>query len=73
LHRLWFDAQTKLPVKMEFERILEGDGKPRRSVTDRFQWNAEILAGTFEPRIPEGFVSAHPDEIQAARERQRKE
>jgi len=73
LHRLWFDARTKLPVKLEFERIHEGDGKPRRSVTDRFQWNAEILAGTFEPRIPEGFVSAHPDEIQAARERQRKE
>ncbi|MHC4169269.1 MAG: hypothetical protein ACYSWQ_20160, partial [Planctomycetota bacterium] len=56
LHRLWFDARTKLPVKMEFERIHEGDGKPRRSVTDRFEWNADIRAETFEPEIPEDFT-----------------
>lgn len=56
LHRLWFDARTKLPVKMEFERLDEGDGKPRRMVTDQFQWNPEIPAETFMPEIPEDFT-----------------
>lgn len=41
---------------MEFERIHEGDGEPGRSVTDRFQWNVEIPAGTFVPEIPEDFT-----------------
>jgi hypothetical protein len=73
VHRVWFDAQTRLPVRMEFEYLHKGDGKPRRSVTDRFQWNAEIPATTFEPMTPEGFVSAHPDGIQVAGERQLRE
>jgi outer membrane lipoprotein-sorting protein len=66
-HRIWFDAKTKLPVKMESE-WLQDDG-PRKRTTGRFQWNAEIPTGTFEPMIPEGFMNAHPDEIQAAGER----
>jgi outer membrane lipoprotein-sorting protein len=56
LHRLWFDAETKLPVKMEFEYLHKSDGEPRRSVTDRFEWNAEIPAETFEPDVPEDFT-----------------
>jgi outer membrane lipoprotein-sorting protein len=71
LHRLWLDAETKLPVKMEFEYLHKTDGKPRRSVTDRFQWNAEIPAGTFEPRIPEGFINSQPDEIRSPGRKER--
>jgi len=71
LHRIWFDAETKLPVRMEFE-WLDDDG-PKKEVKDQFQWNPELAAETFTPVIPEGFINAHPDEIQAASERQQKE
>lgn len=71
VHRVWFDAQTRLPVRMEFEYLHKGNGKPRRSVKDRFQWNAEIPAGTFEPRIPEGFINSQPDEIRSPGRKER--
>ncbi len=49
---MWFDAETKLPVKMEFE-WLEG-----KRITGRFQWNPELPAETFIPNIPAGFELA---------------
>jgi outer membrane lipoprotein-sorting protein len=53
IHKLWFDAETKLPVKMIFE-WLQDDG-PRMMVTDQFGWSPELPADTFTPWIPEGF------------------
>lgn len=53
IHRLWFDIETKLPVKMEFE-WLEDDG-PKSMVRDQFQWDPELPEDTFIPDIPEGF------------------
>ena len=60
-HRFWFDAETKLPVRMEFE-WLEGDG-PRRTVKDQFQWNPQLAADIFIPEIPEGFKLVDPNQM----------
>jgi outer membrane lipoprotein-sorting protein len=68
IHTLWFDAVTMLPVKMEFQ-WLQDDGL-RKMIKDQFEWNAELPVETFIPEIPEGFINAHPDEIQAAREKE---
>ncbi|MHC4335409.1 MAG: LolA family protein, partial [Planctomycetota bacterium] len=53
--RVWFDAETKLPVRMEFEYWQNNDTKKSLSVFDRFEWNPELPADTFTPKIPEGF------------------
>jgi outer membrane lipoprotein-sorting protein len=60
LHRLWFDAGTKLPVRMEFEWLQ--DGGPRKVVKDQFEWNAELPADTFTPYVPEGFRAIESNE-----------
>jgi outer membrane lipoprotein-sorting protein len=54
IHTLWFDAETMLPVKTEFE-WLQDDG-PRKLVLDRFEWNPELPAETFIPEIPTDFT-----------------
>lgn len=54
IHRLWFDTETKLPVKMEFE-WLQDDG-PRKMIRDQFEWNAELPPETFIPEIPTDFT-----------------
>ncbi|MBL7154095.1 MAG: hypothetical protein ISS79_10275 [Phycisphaerae bacterium] len=54
IHKLWFDSETKLPVKMAFE-WLQDDG-PRMIVKDQFEWNPELPEDTFVPEISEGFV-----------------
>jgi len=69
IHTLWFDSETMLPVRMEFEQIKD-DGT-RKTVLDQFEWNPELPADTFVPEIPEGFVNDHPDEIRAAGEKER--
>ncbi len=54
--RIWFDAETKLPVRMERER-------PRKEtqfeafirVQDDFNWQPELPEDAFLPKIPEGF------------------
>ena len=55
LHRLWLDIETKLPVRMEFERPRkDGAGKNVR-VRDEFEWDPELPADTFTPYLPDGF------------------
>ncbi|MHC4426557.1 MAG: zf-HC2 domain-containing protein [Planctomycetota bacterium] len=58
-HRLWFDKDTKLPVKVESD-WLQDDG-PRRMVKDQFEWNPELPADLFIPEIPEGFTAIESD------------
>ncbi len=53
-HRMWFDVQTKLPVKTEFEWV-QTDG-PRRQIREKFQWNPALPADTFNPEIPVDFT-----------------
>jgi len=60
-HRLWFDAETMLPVKVESEWV-QGDG-PRKTVSDQFQWNVELPPEKFIPDIPQDFKLSEPDEM----------
>ncbi len=78
LDRIWFDVDTKLPVLIEKERgcprdKTKTDFHPFIRVQDQFDYNPELPADTFIPKTPEGFIHAHPDEIQAAREKEQKE
>ena len=68
IHTLWFDSETMLPVRMEFEQ-LKDDGL-RKTVLDQFEWNPELPADTFVPVIPEDFINGQPDEIRAAGEKE---
>ncbi len=62
LHRLWFDAESKLPVRMETEWP-RPDGKGKSlSGLGRFDWDPNLPPDTFVPVIPEGFMNAHPDD-----------
>lgn len=78
LDRIWFDIDTKLPVLIEKERgcprdKTQTDFHPYIRVQNQFDYNPELPADTFIPKTPEGFIYAHPDEIQAAKEKERKE
>jgi hypothetical protein len=78
LDRIWFDIDTKLPVLIEQEipcprDKTQTDFHPRINVQDQFDYNPELPADTFVPETPEGFIHAHPDEIKAAKEKERKE
>ncbi len=78
LDRIWFDVDTKLPVLIEQERgcprdKIQTDFHPYIDVQDQFDYNPELPADTFIPKTPEGFIHAHPDEIQAAGEKEQKE
>ena len=54
IHTLWFDAETKLPVKVEYD-WLQDDG-PRKRIMDQFEWDQELPAETFIPEIPADFT-----------------
>jgi len=55
IHRVWFDATTNLPVRMEFESPRD-DGGTYVKVKNRFIWNPEFSADYFEPAIPPDFA-----------------
>jgi outer membrane lipoprotein-sorting protein len=70
LHRLWLDTETKLPVRMEFERpSKDGAGKNVR-VRDEFEWNCEMPADAFIPDIPEDFIHLRPERARPAAEQE---
>jgi len=65
--RIWFDIETKLPMRIE-QAGLPVTGDPERTVTivqDQFDYDPRLPADTFIPQEPPaGFVNAHPDELQ---------
>lgn len=66
IDRIWFDVQTRLPVRMERAgRPVTGD--PTRTFTtimDQFAYDADVPADTFVPQAPpQGFLNAHPDDL----------
>ena len=72
---IWFDVETKLPVRIE-QRGIPVTGQADETFTiiqDQFDYDPDLSADTFVPRIPEGFIFGHPDEIRAAKEKERKE
>ena len=76
LDRIWFDVETKLPVLIEEEipcprDKTQTDFHPYIWVQDQFDYNPNLPPDTFTPWVPEGFIYGHPDEIQAAGEKER--
>lgn len=67
---IWFDTETKLPVRIEI-RGMPVTNQPDETSTviqDQFDYNPALSPDTFIPQTPEGFIHAHPDEIKAAKE-----
>ncbi|MGE4003923.1 MAG: hypothetical protein AB7I48_27380, partial [Planctomycetaceae bacterium] len=49
-NRIWFDAATKRPVLVEYERPITSPDIARMILTyDRFEWNPRLPADTFSP------------------------
>ena len=70
---IWFDVETKLPVRMEKHGrpVTDHTDKTFTNIQDQFDYNPELPADTFIPQeAPEGFINAHPDEIRAAGEKE---
>lgn len=74
VHRIWFDVQTKLPVRIEVlgMPITGESGKTMTMIQDQFEYYAQVPAEIFEPNIPDGFINAEPDEVRAAKTAQKK-
>lgn len=78
VERIWFDVKTRLPVMIERDRPCprdetQTDYQPHITILDQFDYDPQLPGDTFIPVVPEDFVNAHPDEIQASREKERKE
>lgn len=63
--RIWFDIDTKLPVRIEEHGrpVTDQLDKTFTNIKDQFEYNRRLPADTFVPYIPEGFINAHPDQI----------
>ena len=63
--RIWFDVSTKLPARIEHSgRPITGDdSRTSTTICDEFNYAGVLSAETFTPRIPAGFINAHPDEL----------
>jgi hypothetical protein len=73
--RIWFDVETKLPVRIEKYGRTPSDESEKTYVIiqDGFDYSPDLPADTFIPKTPEGFIKGHPDEIRAAQKKERKE
>jgi hypothetical protein len=66
IDHIWFDVQTKLPVRIEqMGRPVTGDAtRTFTTVMDQFVYDAQLPADTFLPQPPPpGFINAHPDDL----------
>ncbi|MBL7186930.1 MAG: hypothetical protein ISS70_11480 [Phycisphaerae bacterium] len=57
--QLWVSVETGYPVLFEGNAVLEGDDGGRIEVVlDQFQWDVELDASEFEPKIPPDYELA---------------
>jgi len=66
IDRIWFDTQTKLPVRIEQSghEVAELPSYTRTRIMDQFAYGVQVPADTFLPQPPpEGFINAHPDDL----------
>jgi len=62
LDRVWFDIETKLPVRIEFERPGPGRGiETTIRIQEQFDWAPQLPADTFTPEVPDDFEESRPD------------
>lgn len=69
---IWFDVETKLPVRMEKRGrpVTDQSDKTFTTIQSEFDYDPYLPADTFVPETPEGYIHAHPDDIRAAREKE---
>jgi outer membrane lipoprotein-sorting protein len=53
---VWFDAATKLPVRMETHWPNRVGAGETTTVQDQFEWNPSWPQDQFVPQIPAGFT-----------------
>lgn len=72
IDRIWFDVETKLPVRMEKRGrpVTDQSDKTFTTIQSEFDYDPYLPADTFVPETPEGYIHAHPDDIRAAREKE---
>jgi outer membrane lipoprotein-sorting protein len=72
IDRVWFDVETKLPVRIEKtgRPVTDHPEETATFVLDEFAYHASVPFADFEPVIPDGYANAHPDEIRARQERE---
>ncbi|UCG48989.1 MAG: zf-HC2 domain-containing protein [Phycisphaerales bacterium] len=70
--RIWFDVETKLPVRIEMHgRPITG--RPEQTFTfirDQFEYYAQVPVELFTPEIPEAFVNKSASDVQKERDAQ---
>ena len=54
--RLWVDARTNWPVRLEWEAVAKGGEIRSRSVLDRFEWNPSFTKKDFAFEIPNEYT-----------------
>ncbi len=74
IDRVWFDTETKLPVRIEQHGrpVTDHPEQTFTFVQDQFEYYADVPSELFEPEIPEGFANTRPDNVRAAKELQEK-
>jgi outer membrane lipoprotein-sorting protein len=72
--RIWFDVETKLPVRIERHGlpVTDSPGRTFTFIDDRFEYHAQVPADKFVPKIPDGYVNASTHEIRAEKEKEEK-
>jgi hypothetical protein len=66
LDRIWFDEETRLPVRIEQSGRPVTDDTTRTFTTihDQFDYGPQVPADTFLPQEPPAdFINAHPDDL----------
>ena len=69
---IWFDVETKLPVRIEQHGrpVTDQPDKTCTIIQEQFDYNPEFPTDTFIPWIPEGFTYGHPDDVRATMEQE---
>ena len=56
IHRVWFDAATKLPVRIEMQWPNADGSGVNTTIRDQFEWNPALPEDYFIPQVPTGFT-----------------
>ena len=65
IDRVWFDIDTRLPVRLEQGgRPVTGDSsKTFTTICDEFNYDPMLPPDAFTPKIPSGFIEASSDDL----------
>jgi hypothetical protein len=66
IDRVWFDVQTRLPLRIEQSGrpVTDDTTQTFTTIMDQFTYSVQLPTDTFIPQAPpKGFVNAHPDDL----------